>query len=56
MLRSHGLPAIRFHDLRHAAGALHLRSASSIGEVMELPGQSHIGVTMDTYAAVLPHA
>jgi len=48
------LPSIRFHDLRHSAATLLLARGVPMRAIMELLGHSRIGVTMDTYAAVMP--
>jgi integrase len=49
-----GLPAIRFHDLRHSAATLLLSLGEHPKVVQERLGHSTIGVTMDTYSHVLP--
>ena len=41
-------------DLRHAAASLMLAQGVSMRAVMETLGHSTIGVTMNTYAHVLP--
>ena len=53
-LNAAGLPTMKFHDLRHGKAALMLASGSSMRQIMEQLGHSRIGVTMDTYTAVLP--
>jgi integrase len=54
ILRSAGLPSMRFHDLRHACATLMLTQGVSARVVMEVLGHSQIGLTMDTYAHVIP--
>jgi len=49
-----GLPRIRFHDLRHSAATLMLAQRVSPRVVMETLGHSTIGMTMNTYAHVIP--
>ncbi len=49
-----GLPRIRFHDLRHSAATLMLAQGVSPRVVMETLGHSIIGMTMNTYAHVIP--
>jgi len=48
------LPSIRFHDLRHSTASLLLAQGVHPRAIMELLGHSRIGVTMDTYAHVMP--
>ncbi len=48
------LPFIRFHDLRHSTASLLLAQGVHPRAIMELLGHSRIGVTMDTYAHVMP--
>ena len=45
------LPAIRFHDLRHASASLGLAAGESLKEVSARLGHSSIMVTADTYLA-----
>lgn len=54
LLARAGLPAIRFHDLRHSAATLLLSLGEHPKVVQERLGHSTIGVTMDTYSHVLP--
>jgi integrase len=49
-----GLPRIRFHDLRHSAATLMLAQGVDARTIMETLGHSQIGITMNTYAHVLP--
>lgn len=53
-LEAAGLPRQRFHDLRHACATFLLAQGLSPRVVMETLGHSQIGITMDTYAHVLP--
>lgn len=49
-----GLDWLRLHDLRHACATFLLVSGASPRTVMKLLGHSQIGLTMNTYAHVLP--
>ncbi len=51
LTRQIGLPAIRFHDLRHASATLGLAAGESLKEVSARLGHSSIMVTADTYLA-----
>ncbi len=48
------LPKVRIHDLRHSTASLLLAQGTHPRAIMELLGHSRIGVTMDTYAHVMP--
>jgi integrase len=53
-LRRHGLPQIRFHDLRHTH-ATHLLAAGVHPKIaQERLGHSSVVITLDTYSHVLP--
>ena len=54
ILRRAGLPAIRFHDLRHSAATLLLSLGVHPKVVQELLGHTQISMTMDIYSHVLP--
>lgn len=49
-----GLPQRRFHDLRHSCATLLLAQGVPARVVMEVLGHSQIGLTMNTYAHVIP--
>jgi integrase len=53
-LRRCGLPAIRFHDLRHTSATLLLADGVHPRVVQERLGHSKIGITLDTYSHVVP--
>lgn len=54
LLKRAGLPAIRFHDLRHTAATLLLAQGVHPKIVQERLGHSQISLTLDTYSHVLP--
>ena len=49
-----GLPAIRFHDLRHTAATLLLVEGVNPKVVSEMLGHSSVTITLDRYSHVLP--
>jgi integrase len=51
-----GLPAQRFHDLRHCAASLLLAQNIPPRMVMEILGHSQISLTMNTYSHLFPAA
>lgn len=53
-LRRAGLPDMRWHDLRHTCASLLLAQGVGPRTVMEILGHSQIGLTMNTYAHVMP--
>lgn len=54
LLKRAGLPRIRFHDLRHTTATLLLGQGIYPKVVAEMLGHTTIGITLDTYAHVLP--
>ncbi len=54
LLEKAGLPAIRFHDLRHSAATALLALGTNPKIVQEVLGHSAISITMDIYSHVLP--
>lgn len=48
------VPSIRFHDLRHTAATLMLKSGVAVKVVSERLGHKDTGITQDIYAHVLP--
>ncbi len=54
ILKAAGLPAIRFHDLRHTAATLLLAQGVDPRTIMETLGHSQISLTLNTYAHVVP--
>jgi integrase len=53
-LKRHKLPAVRFHDLRHAHATLMLIQGVHPKIVSERLGHASVGITLDTYSHVLP--
>lgn len=51
-LQDAGLPAIRYHDLRHTNATLMLRNGIPAKIVSSILGHSSIQLTMDTYSHV----
>jgi integrase len=49
-----GLDWLRLHDLRHGCASFLLAQGVPARVIMEVLGHSEIGVTMNTYAHVLP--
>ncbi len=54
LLRRAGLPAIKFHDLRHTTATLLLGQGTHPKLVQELLGHSTVAMTIDRYSHVLP--
>ncbi len=54
LLRSEGLPNIRFRNLRHACATLLLSDGVPVKVIQEILGHSSVTVTMDVYSHVLP--
>jgi integrase len=54
LLARAGLPAIRFHDLRHSYASIALAQGLHPKVVQEAMGHSTIAVTMDLYSHVVP--
>ena len=54
ILRAAGLPDIRYHDLRHTSATLLLAQGVDPRTIMETLGHSQIGLTLNTYAHVVP--
>jgi integrase len=54
ILRNHGLPRIRFHDLRHAHATFMLLKGVHPKVVSERLGHASVGITLDIYSHVLP--
>ncbi len=54
LLKRAGLPAIRFHDLRHTCATLLLVRGVHPKVVSEMLGHATISITLDTYSHVIP--
>jgi len=50
-----GLDWLRLHDLRHGCATFLLAAGIPARSIMDVLGHSEIGVTLNTYAHVLPH-
>jgi len=55
LVRTAGLPFIRFHDLRHTTATLLLARGVNVKVVSEMLGRSNIAITLGIYGHVLPH-
>lgn len=49
LLKSAGLPRVRFHDLRHSAASLLLAAGVQLAEVSKLLGHTELRLTSDVY-------
>ncbi len=54
LLREAGLPAIRFHDLRHTYATLQLAAGTNPKLVAEVLGHKDVGITLDRYSHSQP--
>ncbi len=54
LLKKAGLPAIRFHDLRHSTATLLMSMGTHPKIVQEVLGHSRVSMTLDVYSHVLP--
>ncbi|HEV2767571.1 MAG TPA: site-specific integrase, partial [Acidimicrobiales bacterium] len=54
LVRQAGVPAIRFHDLRHTGATLALADGVPVKVVSERLGHASIQITYDVYAHVIP--
>jgi integrase len=54
LLKSAGLPDIRFHDLRHSVASILLSMEVHPKVVQELLGHSHISITIAIYSHLFP--
>lgn len=52
LLDRHGLPHIRFHELRHTAGSLLLNNGMSVKQIAEYLGHEKVSTTLDIYAHI----
>lgn len=55
LLEKAGLPAIRFHDLRHTCATILLARNVNPKIVSEMLGHATVAITLDTYSHVLPN-
>ncbi|MEH6948891.1 tyrosine-type recombinase/integrase [Bacillus sp. JJ634] len=49
-----GLPAIRFHDLRHTYVTMLIKQNVNVKVILERVGHTSIQITLDKYSRVLP--
>ena len=56
LLRENGLPAIRFHDLRHTSISFQLEMGTSLNTVQRRAGHSKASVTSDIYGHTMEHS
>src|SRR5690606_41326552 len=54
LVAKHGMPRIRFHDLRHTHATLLLRAGVPVKVVSERLGHASPGFTLNVYQHVLP--
>jgi integrase len=54
VLENAGLPGMRCHGTRHSAATILLSMGVLAKVVQEIPGHSHIGITLGIYGHVLP--
>jgi integrase len=54
LLRDAGLPAIRFHDLRHSAATLMLNAGIPVIVVKRRLGHARASITLDVYGHLIP--
>lgn len=55
LLKKHGLPDIRFHDLRHTSISFLLDMGIPVNTVQQRSGHSKASVTTDTYGHSMTH-
>jgi hypothetical protein len=55
LLKKAGLPAVRFHDLRHTAATLLFVQGIHPKVVSEMLGHASVSITLDLYSHVLPN-
>ena len=54
LLKTAGLPHMRFHDLRHTHATALLRDRVGVHIVARRLGHTHVTETLDTYAHIIP--
>jgi integrase len=54
LLKSAGLPKVRFHDLRHTCATILLAHGIPVKQVSEMLGHADIAITLRVYGHVLP--
>ena len=54
LIKKSGLPAIRFHDIRHTHATLLLQAGENVQVVSDRLGHENISTTLKTYAHIMP--
>ena len=54
VVRKAGLGYLRFHDLRHSYASIMLAAGVNVKVISQSMGHANIGITLDTYAHLLP--
>ena len=54
LLKSCGVPQIRFHDLRHTCATIRFIKGQHPKRVSDILGRSSVAITLDIYSHVLP--
>ena len=54
VLKKHGLPHIRFHELRHTTGSILLNKGLSAKQIQEYLGHEKVSTTLDIYGHLSP--
>ena len=49
LIKRHGLPRIRFHDLRHTAGSILIQGGVDAKQVQQMLGHADISTTYNVY-------
>ncbi len=54
LLKSVGLPDIKFHELRHTCATIRFMKGQHPKRVSEILGHSGVSITLDIYSHVIP--
>jgi integrase len=54
LLKSCGVPQIRFHDLRHTCATIRFIKGQHPKRVSDILGHSSVAITLDIYSHVIP--
>ncbi len=52
-LKKHGLPHMRFHDLRHVCASVHLDNSVSPKVISKILGHNDVSTTLSIYSHVM---